>query len=383
MKRRISFVVNSRANYARIQTAIRETLKNPELDVHVLVGASGLLYRFGNVSELIESDGFSIANKFFTVVEGDEPVSMVKTTALGLISLADEFQRTKPNIVVTVADRYETIATAIAASYMNIVVAHTQGGEITGSIDDNVRHAITKLSHVHFPASKKASETLIHLGEDPDNIFQVGCPAIDLAAEVVDEDIREVMQKYNGVGAELDFQKPFILVSQHPDTLEYEQSRRQISETLEAVKLMNMQIVWLWPNVDSGSDGISKKLREFREENGDIGIRFYRNFRADDYIRILRKCSAIVGNSSSGIREAGFLGVPSVNIGQRQRGRERTLNVIDVDYDRNQIFDAIQHQIAVGRYAEDTTYGNGNAGKEIARILAEKTFTIRKKPLNF
>jgi UDP-hydrolysing UDP-N-acetyl-D-glucosamine 2-epimerase len=307
---------------------------------------------------------------------------MVKTTGLSLISLADEFYRTRPDIVVTVADRYETIATAIAASYMNIVVAHTQGGEVTGSIDDNVRHAITKLSHVHFPATKKSHETLVRLGEDPHNIFHIGCPAIDLAAEVEEMAIGKVMSRYHGVGAELDFTLPFLLVTQHPDTLEYEQSRQQITETLRAVRILGMQVVWLWPNVDSGSDGISKRMREFREENRDAKIRFYRNFSAEDYIRILKSCSVIIGNSSSGIREASYLGVPSVNIGDRQRGRERPKNVIDVTYERDAIVSAVKLQLDIGRYLSDHTYGNGKAGVEMARILAERSFSVRKKALS-
>ena len=164
MRRKVCFVVNSRANYARIKTAILACMNHQDLDTVVIVGASGLLYRFGNVSELIESDGISIESKLYTVVEGNDPIAMAKTTGLSLIDLAQEFHRIRPDIVVTVADRYETIATAIAASYMNIPVAHTQGGEITGSIDESVRHAITKLSHIHFPATRNAAEVLMKLG---------------------------------------------------------------------------------------------------------------------------------------------------------------------------------------------------------------------------
>ena len=184
MRRKICFVVNSRANYARIKTAILACMDHQDLDTVVVVGASGVLYRFGNVSELIENDGIKIEAKLYTVVEGNDPVAMAKTTGLSLIDLAQEFHRIKPDVVVTVADRYETIATAIAASYMNIPVAHTQGGEITGSIDESVRHAITKLSHIHFPATRNAAEVLKKLGESPDKIFWVGCPALDLAHEV-------------------------------------------------------------------------------------------------------------------------------------------------------------------------------------------------------
>lgn len=379
--RRVTFVVNSRANYARIKTAIREAMNQSNLDVQVLVGASGLLYRFGEVSQLVESDGISISNKLFSVVEGDEPVSMVKTTALGLLSLADEFRRSRPNIVVTVADRYETIATAIAASYMNITVAHTQGGEVTGSIDDSVRHAITKLSHIHFPATVEASKILVRLGEDPASVFHVGCPAIDLAHEVKTEPIASIMSRYSGVGAALDFEKPYILVSQHPDTLQHEDARFQITETLEAVMATSLQVVWLWPNVDSGSDAIAKRLREFREFHPGSVVRFYRNFSAEDYINVLRQSLCIVGNSSSGIREAGFLGKPAVNIGQRQRGRERTSNVLDVGYSRNEIESAIIQQVERKEYDPDFTYGDGRAGAKIAEVLSNCDLSIKKRAI--
>jgi len=382
MRRKICFVVNSRANYARIKTAILACMDHQDLDTVVIVGASGVLYRFGNVSELIENDGIKIEAKLYTVVEGNDPVAMAKTTGLSLIDLAQEFHRIKPDVVVTVADRYETIATAIAASYMNIPVAHTQGGEITGSIDESVRHAITKLSHIHFPATRNAAEVLKKLGESPDKIFWVGCPALDLAHEVPAEPISSVMQRYHGVGNGLDFSKPFILVSQHPVTTEFKDAREQIEQTLQAVLSSGIQAIWLWPNVDSGSDALSKRIREFREENNAAPMHFYRNFSSEDYVNILREASCIVGNSSSGIREASFLGTPAVNIGSRQNGRDRAPNVIDVDYDSFEIKKAIQAQIKNGRYQSSEIFGDGFAGRKMAEILASVNLGVNKK-LNF
>ena len=380
--RRVCFVINSRANYARIKTTIRESIARQDLEVFLVVGASGLLERFGNVSAIIEKDGFHISDSIYTVVEGDNPLSMVKTTGLSLISISDIFNRIKPDVVVTIADRYETIATAIASSYMNIPLAHTQGGEVTGSIDDSVRHAITKLAHLHFPSTKKAAEILQNIGEDPSTIHWVGCPSIDLVAEVPYESPENVMKRYSGVGANLDFSKPYILVSQHSDTLEHNLSSVQINRTIEAVKELKMQTVWLWPNVDSGSGAISKKLRMFRDVENPNLSRFYINFNPEDYVNIMRGSSCIVGNSSSGIREASFLGKPSVNIGDRQRGREKLLNVIDVPYDASKILDAIRKQIAMKIYPSDLTYGSGNAGKQMAEILAKGELRLNKKPLN-
>jgi UDP-hydrolysing UDP-N-acetyl-D-glucosamine 2-epimerase len=381
--RKICFVINNRANYARIKSAIRECTLRNDIKVQIVVGASGLIDRFGDVVEIIKKDGFEVNEKLHTVVEGNEPISMVKTTAMSLLSLSEVFYRTNPDIVVTVADRFETIATAIAASYMNIPLAHTQGGEITGSIDDNVRHAITKLAHIHFPATKKAEEVLINnLGENPECVFHVGCPSIDIAHETKGETTKSIMTRYSGVGADLDFEKPYILVSQHSDTLEYAKAKEQISATLESINSLQYQCVWLWPNMDSGSDFISKKLREFRENNQNSKIRFYKNFEPQDYINILRNSTCIVGNSSSGIREASYLGTPSVNVGERQRGRVKLSNVIDVAYNSREITEAIKVQILAKSYAQDLTYGDGTSGRQIAEILATCKLSVKKNPIS-
>jgi UDP-hydrolysing UDP-N-acetyl-D-glucosamine 2-epimerase len=370
VKRKICFVINSRANYARIKSVIVEALKIENIEVQIVVGASAVLYNYGKVSSFIETDGITIDTELFNAVEGNQPISMAKTTGLATIDLAQEFHKTKPDLVVTVADRFETIATAIAASYMNIAVAHTQGGEITGSIDENVRHAITKLSHFHFPATVNAERVLKQLGEEPFRIHRIGCPSLDIAKSHVDKEVEKVLQNYHGVGHALDPLMPYILVSQHPDTLEFLNSRSQISQTLQAVTELDLQAIWLWPNIDAGSDSISKLLREYRDQNNNSKIHFYRNFTANDYISILKNSLCIIGNSSSGIREASFLGVPSVNIGDRQQGRERTANVIDVGYDKNEIKKAIILQIQNGAFEKDYTYGDGESGKRMARIIA-------------
>ena len=382
MNRHICFVVNSRANYARIKSAILSAMAHPLIEVSVIVGASGVLTRFGNVADLIERDGIKVDARIYAVVEGDNPLSMVKTTGLLLLDLAQEFARLKPHVVVTVADRYETIATAIAASYMNIPVAHTQGGEVTGSIDESVRHAITKLSHIHFPATENAAQTLVRLGENPAKIFLVGCPALDLVIQKSDESVVDVLPNYQGVGAVLDLKDPYLLISQHPDTTEFLNARVQIEETLKAVNSLNMQAIWLWPNVDSGSDSISKRLREFRESEVGSKILFVRNFSAEDYVTVLREAACVVGNSSSGIREASLIGTPAVNIGNRQIGRERGSNVIDVDYEAAEIANAIQRQVSHGKYPSNSLYGNGSAGKQIAEILSSVDLSI-KKSLHF
>lgn len=378
--RKVCIVVMSRANYGRIKSVMRAVQEHPDLELQLLVGASALLDRFGSVINVMRADGFEPTAVIHSIVEGETPTTMAKSTGLGILELASLFENIKPDVVLTVADRFETISTAIAASYMNIPVAHTQGGEVTGSIDESVRHAITKLSHIHFPATKRATDFVLRMGELPETVHFTGCPAMDCIAEIDLNIYDGFFEKYSGVGAKIDVTKPYLVVLQHPVTTEYHQGFVQINETLEAIAELGMQAAWLWPNVDAGSDDVSKGLRVFREKyNTDDYLHFYKNFTVEDYARLINNCAVLVGNSSSGLREGSFLGVPCVNVGTRQQGRDRGKNIIDVDYNRNEIVAAIKKQIEHGRYEPSTTFGDGTAGKQIADILANAKFKIQKK----
>lgn len=378
-KRKVCVVVNSRANYGRIKSVLRAISAHPDLELKLIVGASALLWRFGNVAEQIKADGYPINAVVYSIVEGENPTTMAKSTGMGIMELATQFENLKPDVVITVADRFETIATAIAASYMNIPLAHTQGGEVTGSIDESVRHAITKLAHIHFPATEKARDNIIRMGENPEKVFMTGCPAIDIVAELDLSPVNDLLQRYKGVGPELDIHKPYIVVLQHPVTTEYGSGFDQINETLNAIKSIRMQTVWLWPNVDAGSDDISKGLRMFRENEKPDYVHFYRHFSVEDYNRLIANCACLVGNSSSGIREGSFLGVPAVDIGTRQASRERAANCINVSYSHKEIEDAIYYQLNNGRYPANTMYGDGKAGQRIADILADVNISIQKR----
>jgi len=185
MRRKVCVVVTARPSYSRIKTALKAIKEHPKLELQLVVAASALLDRYGSAVRYIEDDGFEIAARVYMVLEGENLASMAKTTGLGLLELATVFDNLRPDIVVTIADRYETLATAVAASYMNIPVAHVQGGEITGSIDEKVRHAVTKLADMHFVCTAKAAERVIRMGENPSTVFMTGCPSIDLASEVL------------------------------------------------------------------------------------------------------------------------------------------------------------------------------------------------------
>ena len=381
MKRKVCVVVTARPSYSRIKTALKAIQEHPDLELQLVVAASALLDRYGTAVNNIENDGFKISSKVFMVLEGENPTSMAKTTGLGVMELSTTFYNLQPDIVVTVADRFETMATAIAASYMNIPLAHVQGGEVTGNIDEKFRHAVTKLADVHLVASKGASERVIRMGEDPSSVFLTGCPSIDLAIEIMDKpglDFDPFM-KYGGVGAPIKLDQGYIVVMQHPVTTEYKHARKQVEETLYAIKDLDVPAFWFWPNVDAGADGTSTGVRAFREIEKPTHIHFFKNMEPNDFLRLIYNSKCLIGNSSVGVREAAYLGVPVVNIGSRQSGREKGLNVKDVAYSKTDIEAAIRSQIAHGRYESDPIYGDGNAGKNIADLLAKVELKYDKK----
>ncbi len=370
--KKVCVVVGSRANYSSIKSAMRSIRDHPELELQLVVGASALLDRYGTVLELIEADGFEPDEKVFMLIEGETPSTMAKSTGLGLLELPTAFERLQPDVVITVGDRFETMATALAATYMNIPLAHTMGGEVSGNIDESIRHAVTKFAHVHFPASTDAAERIIRMGEDPDSVHVVGCPRMDLVAEVLAErvDGDGLSDLFSvGVGGAVDLEAPFVIVSQHSVTTEYGDGERQITETLKAVQGLELPAIVLWPNADAGSEHIAKGIRKFREHEDDSKMHFFKNLSTGDYIRLMAKTACIVGNSSSAIREGSFIGTPAVNVGPRQEGRQRGSNVLDVDYARDQIADAVRDQLGRGPYERDPIYGDGRAGERIAAVL--------------
>ncbi len=381
MTRKVCVVVTARPSYSRIKSALRAIQAHPGLELQLVVAGSALLERYGGTAEYIESDGFTIAARVHTVVEGENLITTAKSTGLSLMELATIFQNLRPDVVVSVADRYETLATAVAAAYMNIPVAHVQGGEVTGSIDEKVRHAVTKLADLHFVASQQAAENVIRMGEAERRVFITGCPSVDLAASILESPALDFQpfERYGGVGPEFDLSGGYLVVMQHPVTTEYEEARQQVEATLQAVHSLNLPAFWFWPNVDAGSDGTSKGIRVFREHNPAAQIHFFRNMQSEDFLRLLYNCRCLVGNSSVGIRESSFLGVPVVNIGTRQAGRQRGPNVLDVDYDPAAIRQAIASQAAHGRYSAAAIYGDGQAGQRIADLLATCELNIEKR----
>lgn len=381
MARKVCVLVTARSSYSRIKTALDAIQSHPQLELQLVVAASALLDRYGTAVRYMEDDGFNIAARVHMVLEGGNLAAMAKTTGLGMLELPTVFETLKPDVVVTIADRFETLGTAAAASYLNIPVAHVQGGEVTGSIDEKVRHAVTKLADLHFVSTPLAAERVVRMGEDPASVHVTGCPSIDLAARVAcDPELDfDPLGKYGGVGDPVDLSNGYLVVMQHPVTTEYAMARRHVLETLEAVTAVGLPALWFWPNVDAGSDGTSGGIRAFREQQKPQNLHFFKNMAPTDFLRLLCNSRCIVGNSSVGIRECSYLGVPAVNIGSRQAGRDRGRNVCDVAYDRGEIVKGIEKHLGNGRYPQDRLYGDGQAGRRIADLLSREPLRIEKR----
>lgn len=380
MKRKVCVVVTARPSYSRVKTALKAIHDHPDLELQLVIGASALLERYGSAVHYIEEDGFTIAERVYMVIEGATLTTSAKTTGIGIMELSTTFDNLRPDVVCTIGDRYETMATAIAASYMNIPLVHIQGGEVTGNIDEKVRHAISKLADVHLVSNEDARQRLIKMGEYEDKIHITGCPSIDIAREVAENPELDFnpCEKYGGVGYEINPEEPYLVVMQHPVTTEYQKSREQATMLVNIIHQLDIPTFWFWPNPDAGSDGTSGALRTYREENPINKIRFFKNMEGKDFLRLLVHSRCIIGNSSVGIRECSYLGVPVVNIGTRQNRRLRGKNVIDIDFKEEELKNAIRTQMNHGKYEKEKLYGDGDAGVNIADVLAKVKLEVRK-----
>jgi UDP-hydrolysing UDP-N-acetyl-D-glucosamine 2-epimerase len=374
-------VVTSRPTYSRIRTALVAIDEHPDLELQLVVAASALLTRYGSTVDTIERDGFQIAARAQTVVEGEDHGSMAKTTGLSILELSTVFQNLRPDAVVSVADRYETLATAVAAAYLHIPLVHIQGGEVSGTIDEKVRHAVTKLADLHLVSTDLAAARVIRMGEHPEAVHVTGCPSIDLAAEVQRRSALDFdpYDRYGGVGHAPALGDGYVVAMQHPVTFEATEARNQVLSTLDALDALDVPVLWFWPNLDAGGDGTSSGIRHFREEGRGARAHFFKNMAPTDFLRLLVNARVLVGNSSVGIRECSYLGVPVVDIGTRQGGRERGANVVHVDHDTAAVREAAVAQMAHGPYPSDQLYGDGKAGLRIADLLAAAPLTVEKR----
>lgn len=376
-KRKVCFIITNRIHYARQQLLLDQLKGDPEIELQLVVGGSALLDKYSDVMPHLNEKGFVVHEQMMNVIEGGNHVAMAKTAGLAVLELANTFQKLNPDIVLIRGDRFEQLAAAMTAAYLNKTVAHIEGGDVTGTIDESVRHAITKLSHIHFVTNDDARRRVLQMGERPEYVFDVGSPDIEFAVHV-DRRITSDMLNRIGVGASIDLLRPYIMVMQHPVTSEAD-NQGNILKTLEAVNALGVQALWFWPNPDAGTDQISRGIRRFREETPVPNIRFIIDVPPWDFIALLRNTQCLVGNSSAGIKEASVFGTPVVDIGTRQEGRARAGHVIGVAYDKNAIRRAIETQTEHGPYAPSNLYYKPGTSKMIRHLLKTVPLYTQKK----
>jgi UDP-hydrolysing UDP-N-acetyl-D-glucosamine 2-epimerase len=367
-RRRVCVVLVDRANYGRLKPVMHAIRSRPELELQVLAAGTMVLERFSKPVQVVEADGFRVNGEIYLELEGSTPTTMAKSVGFGVVEFASEFQRLKPDIVLLIGDRYEALAAAIAAAYMNICIAHIQGGEVSGSIDESARHAISKFAHYHFPSTRRSAEYLVRMGERPDTIMAIGCPSSDIARQL-DRTLTSEIVNSRGSGAWIDVTQPFLLVLFHPTTTEYGDERGQMEQLLEALNMLQTQTTLLWPNIDAGADHISKAIRKFRDQRKPVWLRTLVNLTPDDYLKVLSAAACAVGNSSSFVRDASYFGTPVVLVGNRQEGRETDLHVRHVSACASEVASVVRSQLQHGRYGPSTLYGDGRVAARIADAL--------------
>jgi len=364
MKRKISVTTGARADYGILRPVLQAILKSKKLELYLIVTGTHLSKKHGLTINEIKRDGFEIFATIDMVPQGDTNYFMSKALGEGIIAFSKIFSKLRPDINLILGDRDEMLASALAAAHMNIPNAHIHGGDKSGGIDEYNRHAITKISNIHFAATKKSKERIIKMGENPKYVFLTGSPGLD---EVVNNKItnkKDLEKKYG-----LKFDGSEILLLQHPVTTQTKISGEQILSTLKAIAKTKKTTIAIAPNSDAGNKIIFKYLELFSRKYDFI--KMYRSLPRSDYLGLLKNCGVLVGNSSSGMIEANYFQIPVINIGIRQEGREKGKNVLDLKYASvKSIYDTILKALKIKKSIKSTNvYGNGNASKKILYCL--------------
>jgi GDP/UDP-N,N'-diacetylbacillosamine 2-epimerase (hydrolysing) len=380
--RKVAVVTGTRAEYGILKPVLRAIKSHPHLNLILIVTGMHLSKEFGYTVKEIMKDGFKIDAKVEMLHKEDTGAAMAKSIGKCIIKMTDVLEETKPDVLVLLGDRAEMLAGAVAAAYTGIPIAHLHGGETSGSIDDSVRHAITKLAHIHFPATRKSAERIIKMGEDPSRVFVVGAPALDTIINEKLPEPSEISKRYG-----IDLSKPLLLVLQHPVVTEYEDAANQMKETLDAIVELKHQTILIYPNADAGGRNMIKVIKKYEKYPF---IKSFKSLPYRDYLGLMKIAGVLIGNSSSGIIEAPSFHLPVVNIGTRQAGRERSTNVIDVGYDKEEIINAVNKALYDSSFRKKVAscknpYGDGKASQRIARILANIKIapSLLQKKINY
>lgn len=364
--RKILYVSGTRADFGLMKKALFEIEKHPKLKLEIAATGMHLMDEFGKTVNEVRKCGFKV-HEIGATYKKDDKKSMAHFAGEFIMKFSKIVATINPDIILVLGDRAEMLGAAIAGVYLSIPVAHIHGGEISATVDNTTRHAITKLSEIHFPATKKSAQRILEMAEMKNRIFVVGAPGLD---DILEKDFTPpeiVMQKYG-----LDLSKPVLIAIQHPVTEEVSIAAKQMRETMEAVKNLSFQSIIVYPNADAGGRSMIKVIERYRKYTD---LRIYSNIARQDYIGLMNIANVLIGNSSGGIIEAASFHLPAVNIGTRQQGRERAVNVIDAPYDRNEITAAVKKAVFDKDFRKKVKrcinpYGKGKAGSKIAKILS-------------
>uniref|UniRef100_A0A8C2ELN8 Glucosamine (UDP-N-acetyl)-2-epimerase/N-acetylmannosamine kinase n=1 Tax=Cyprinus carpio TaxID=7962 RepID=A0A8C2ELN8_CYPCA len=365
---RVCVATCNRADYSKLAPIMFGIKSHPEIfDLEVVVLGSHLIDDYGNTFRMIKQDEFDIHAKLHTIVRGEDEAAMVESVGLALVKLPDVLQRLAPDILLVHGDRFDALALATAAALMNIRILHLEGGEVSGTIDDSIRHAISKLAHYHAVCTRSAERHLISMCEDHSHIILAGCPSYDkLLSAHQRDDYTDIIKSWLGDDVK---EQSYIVALQHPVTTDIQNSIKIYELMLDALISFNKRTLILFPNIDAGSKEMVRVMRR-------KGIEQHPNFRAvkhvpfDQFIQLVSHAGCMIGNSSCGVREAGAFGTPVINLGTRQTGRETGENVLHVrDADtHNKIYHALELQFGK-RYPCSKIYGDGNAVQRILKFM--------------
>ena len=364
--RKICVITGTRANYGRLKTVMNAIIKHPELELKLIVTGMHLVQEFGYTVTEIEKDGYCIDARVDMHLSNDTGAGMCKSLGLGLIGMTQAIEQINPDMILILGDRDEDLAGAIIGAHMNIPVAHIHGGEVTGTIDESIRHATTKFSHIHFASTEDSRERLLKLGEVNEYIFNVGSPGLDAILNREYNTREEIFNKFN-----LDTSKKLIIVAQHPVTTQRDEVSKQMEETMEAIKDLGEQTILIYPNSDAGGRDMISVISKYE----NLGfLHTYRNINFEDYLNLLKYADVMLGNSSSGIMEAPSYKLPVINLGIRQNGRQQADNILNVEHDRKLIKSAIEKSLYDNDFINRVNncvnpYGDGKTGERIADIL--------------
>jgi UDP-hydrolysing UDP-N-acetyl-D-glucosamine 2-epimerase len=364
-------VLSARASYSRVRSVLLSLQKTTGINSHVVLIASAASTKYGKLEHYLQQDGININWKVESQSDAALESSMVRTTSYSMLGIADYILNKKIDGVLVVADRHETIAGAIASSYLNRTTFHLQGGEISGNIDNKVRYANSFLSDYHFVATPKSKERLEEYGIPPSTIYNTGCPSLDYVPKIEKLKGNLTINQLGGVGLESSelFKDRYIVVLQHSETTSHLDAREQVRITIDAIEKLQRPTLWIWPNSDSGSDEVLREITKARESGKLKHVHFERSIDPQFFLSILKSADCVVGNSSVAIRECSLLGVPAVNIGSRQKNRERAQNVIDADFISENVQQSVLTQIQHGFYEPSQIYGDGKSGERISGLI--------------